>query len=51
VYILDSEYATGILGWLISLMDVANILHPEIFRYSLADEKAHVDLVLARSSE
>jgi len=51
VYILDSEYATGILGWLISLMDVANILHPEIFRYSLADEKAHMDLVIARSSE
>jgi pyruvate-formate lyase-activating enzyme len=46
VYILGSEYASGILGWLIGLMDVANILHPEIFRYSLAEEKARVDRMI-----
>jgi pyruvate-formate lyase-activating enzyme len=43
VYIMDSTYATGILGWVIGLMDVANLLHPEIFRYSLAKEKARLD--------
>lgn len=43
VYILDGTQVSGILGWLIGLMDVANILHPEIFRYSLADEKGQAD--------
>jgi len=50
VYILDSEYATGTLGWLISLMEVANLLHPEIFRYSLVEEKARADWMLNGSA-
>jgi len=51
VYILDSEYASGTLGWLITLMDIANLLHPEIFRYSLEVEKARLDKVIAGLSE
>jgi pyruvate-formate lyase-activating enzyme len=46
VYIMDGVYATGTLGWIIGLMDAANLLHPEIFCYSLADEKAQLDGVI-----
>jgi pyruvate-formate lyase-activating enzyme len=47
VYIMDSVYATGTLGWIIGLMDAANILHPEIFCYSLAGERARLDQLIA----
>ena len=43
VYILDSTHASVILGWLIGIMDVANILHPGSSGYSLAVEKARLD--------
>lgn len=51
VYVMDGVYAAGTLGWVIGLMDAANILHPEIFCYSLADEKARLDQVIGRSVE
>jgi ABC-type Fe3+-hydroxamate transport system substrate-binding protein len=47
VYIMDGVYATGTLGWIIGLMDAANLLHPEIFCYSLVDEKARLDRLIA----
>lgn len=47
VYIMDSEHTSGNLGWLISLMDVANILHPDLFSFSLDDEKARLEETLA----
>jgi pyruvate-formate lyase-activating enzyme len=50
VYIMDNVYAMGTLGWIIGLMDVANLLHPEIFCYSLAEEKARLDRTIARSA-
>jgi pyruvate-formate lyase-activating enzyme len=50
VYILDSEYASGSLGWIIGLMNMANLLHPEIFHYPLAEEKARLDQVINRSA-
>ena len=50
VYILDSPQFSGILGWLIGLMNIANILHPEIFRYSLVEEKERLDLILREVS-
>ncbi len=43
VYVMDSEFSSGDLGWLVSLMDVANILHPEIFTYSLKEEKEKLE--------
>ena len=43
VYAMDSEFSSGDLGWLVSLMDVANILHPEIFTYSLKEEKEKIE--------
>ena len=46
VYIMDRIYATGTLGWIIGLMDIANILHPEIFQYSLEEEKARLDTII-----
>ena len=46
VYIMDSEYTTGNLGWVISLMDVANIIHPELFHFSLAEQKRILDIVI-----
>ncbi len=43
---MDRIYATGTLGWIIGLMDIANILHPEIFQYSLEEEKARLDTII-----
>ncbi|HTY14622.1 MAG TPA: radical SAM protein [Methanoregulaceae archaeon] len=48
VYLTEGMHATGSLGWIISLMDVANILHPEIFHYSLAEEKEKLDRAVTR---
>ncbi|MDD1727452.1 MAG: radical SAM protein [Methanospirillum sp.] len=50
VYVMDSEYSSGNLGWLISLMDVANIMHPELFSYSLEKEKARLETFIATVS-
>ncbi len=50
VRIMDSRYISGPLGWTISLMDVANLLHPELFQYSLEEEKKHLDSVIAENS-
>jgi len=47
VYVMDGVYATGTLGWIVGLMDAANILHPEIFCYSLPEEKARLDRLIA----
>lgn len=43
VFTMDSEFTSGDLGWLISLMDVANILHPDIINYSLEEEKKRLE--------
>ena len=50
VYCMDSEYTSGTLGWIIGLMDVANILHPDIFCYSLDTEMVRLDKVITESS-
>jgi ABC-type Fe3+-hydroxamate transport system substrate-binding protein len=50
VRIMDSKYISGPLSWIISLMDVANLLHPEIFQYSLEKEKIQLDMVIAENS-
>jgi len=39
VYLLDGGHADGTVSWALGLMDIANCLHPEHFRYSLADEE------------
>lgn len=49
VKIMDGTNVTGPLGWIISLMAVANLLHPEIFKYSLEKEKALLDEVIAKN--
>jgi len=46
VYIMSKEYATQTLGWVIGLMETANLLHPEIFRYSLEEEKIKQNRVI-----
>ncbi len=43
VYIQESGLAGGNLGWLISLMDVANCVHPEVFAYDLVEERGKLD--------
>lgn len=43
VYVMDNEYSSGTLGWIIGLMDIANLLHPDICRYSLNEEKIRLD--------
>ncbi len=50
VYIMDNTYTSGTLGWIIGLIDVANLLHPEIFQYSLDEEKARLDMVITETS-
>ena len=50
VKIMDGTNVTGPLGWIISLMDVANLLHPEIFRYSLEEEKTLLDRAIAKNA-
>ncbi|MDD1724534.1 MAG: radical SAM protein, partial [Methanospirillum sp.] len=47
VYNMDSAHTSGNLGWLISLMDVANILHPELFSFSLDEERVRLEEFLA----
>jgi hypothetical protein len=39
VYALNSSYAPGTPRWILGLMEIANTLHPEIFRYSLPEEE------------
>ncbi|MFA5331018.1 MAG: radical SAM protein [Methanoregula sp.] len=51
IYITGSEYASGPVGWIIGLMDLANHIHPEIFKYSLAKERIRLDQVIAASGE
>jgi len=50
VYVLNSEYTSGPMGWIFTLMEMANILHPEIFHHSLAEEKTKLDLVINGSA-
>ena len=40
VYTLNTDLAGSSQRWALGLMDVANILHPDIFQYSLPDEDA-----------
>jgi hypothetical protein len=47
VYVMDGVCATGTLDWIIGLMNAANLLHPEIFSYFLAEEKAQLDQLIA----
>lgn len=46
VYPLDDEYTSGALGWVIGLMDIANLLHPDIFHYDLEEEKKRLDMTI-----
>jgi pyruvate-formate lyase-activating enzyme/SAM-dependent methyltransferase len=39
VYALNSSYAPGTPRWILGLMEIANNLHPEVFRYSLPEEE------------
>lgn len=50
VYTIDSGHVSGPLGWIISLMDIANLLHPEIFRFFLDEEKVLLDQFITGSS-
>ncbi|HWQ66474.1 MAG TPA: radical SAM protein [Methanospirillum sp.] len=47
VYVLNRANTTGTLGWIIGLMDVANLIHPEIFQFSLDYEKARLDTAIS----
>jgi len=43
VYIMNGDHTSGTLGWIIGLMDVANLLHPDRCCYSLDTEKGRLD--------
>jgi pyruvate-formate lyase-activating enzyme len=49
VYVLDSTYGSGPLGWIIGLLDTANLLHPEVCRYSLEEERKRIDNLILGS--
>lgn len=40
VYTLNTAYVPGTPRWILGLLEIANILHPERFRYVMADEEA-----------
>jgi len=44
VYLMDSDNITGDFGWLIGILDIANLLHPEVCNYSLEEEKKRLDM-------
>ena len=46
VYTMDRKYAIETMGWVIGLMEVAKYLHPEIFGYSLEEEKIKLDKII-----
>lgn len=50
VYAMDSVFSSGDLGWLVSLMDVANILHPDVCKYSLENEKSRLERFIAQTN-
>jgi hypothetical protein len=51
VFMQDSKNTPGALGWLITLMDVANQLHPEVCHYSLTDERERMDALVNKPPE
>ena len=46
ISVMDSIYTTGPLGWIIGLIDIANLLHPEVCGYSLEEEKTRMERVI-----
>lgn len=43
VYALNKKYMPTSPPWIIGLMEIANILHPELFQYSLPDEEERLN--------
>jgi len=50
VYIMNSEFTSGNVGWLISLMDVAKLIHPELFGFNLEEQKFLLETVIDQVS-
>jgi len=50
VYLLNAAYGSGTPRWILGLMEMANILHPELFHYSLEEEEVRFDNVINESA-